>query len=162
MQASTRAFTAYLDSVDFRYAVCSDNDDLIMLSYTTGKASYALIVIGDSHSLQLVSRLPFQAPPERREAVMEYFTRANYHLKYGCFELDLSDGEMNLRVSTFLGEEPLSALQAELLLRCAGRTGDNYLDGLQAVLFRDAEPELAIAGAEAAFAPGAPQGVSLS
>lgn len=161
MKQSTRDFTAYLDSISFRYAVRADDEDLVMLSYTTEQSTYGLLAMGDTHSLQIVCRLPFVAPAERRAAVMEYFTRANYHLKSGCFELDLSDGEMNLRVATFLTDEALCSTQGEMLVRCIGRTADNYLPGLQAVLFRDAEPAQAIAAAEAAFAPGAPQGVSL-
>lgn len=162
MNQSTRDLTAHFDALGFHYALRNDDENMVMLGITTGKASFSVLALCDEHCVQLLLRLPFRAPAERLAAVMEFFTRANYHLKTGCFELDLADGEMNLRLATFLSGRSLSQDQAGLLVKTALSTADNYHDGLRDVIFKGQEPAPAVAEAELGFRHAVPQGMLVS
>lgn len=62
------------------------------------------------------SLLSFAVPQDRREAMMELVTRANYGLIIGNFELDLDDGEVRFKTSIdFVGDRLSGALLAQLV-----------------------------------------------
>jgi len=143
MKPSTHDLIAYLEQNELKYAQRSDDEDIVMLGFTTQRASLSLMFICEKRSVQLLCRLPFRAQPEQFDVVKDYFTRINYAIKIGCFELDVRDGEMNMRSATFLSEERLGAEQAALLLLTVTRTVDDYISGLQDVLFRQVAPSAA-------------------
>lgn len=75
---------------------------------------------------------PFVVPPERREEVMRYLTRASFGLPLGAFELDLDDGEVRFKTSLALGEaEPHKSLLTQLVWTNVA-VMDRYLPGLVA------------------------------
>ena len=43
--------------------------------------------------------LPFQCPEDRRQALAEYLNRVNYDLVFGNYEMDMSSGEIRLRLN---------------------------------------------------------------
>jgi hypothetical protein len=94
--------------------------------------------------VQLICRLPYSAKPDQLGLVLEFIGRVNYWLKTGCFELDVRDGEISMRTSTFLTDERLSFDQTELLLQSVTRTVDYYSGALRDVLLHQAEPATAI------------------
>ena len=66
---------------------------------------------------------------------------------------------MNMRSATFLSEERLGAEQTALLLLTVTRTVDDYIGGLQDVLFRQVAPSAAANDALAQLEAGVPPGV---
>ena len=159
MKPSTHDLIAYLDQNELKYAQRSDDEEIVMLGFTTQRASLSLMFICEKRSVQLLCRLPFRAQPEQFDVVKDYFTRINYAIKIGCFELDVRDGEMNMRSATFLSEERLGAEQTALLLLTVTRTVDDYIGGLQDVLFRQVAPSVAVNDALAQLEAGVPPGV---
>jgi hypothetical protein len=91
---------------------------------------------------------PETVPEERRSAVAEFLTRANYGLRIGNFELDFRDGEVRYKSSLdFEGADLNSALLRNLMYP-AVQTVDRYQAGLQSVGSGDATPEAAVAEIE--------------
>jgi len=54
---------------------------------------------GDQDRYVFYSVIPVTAPEDRRIAVAELLTRANYGMLIGNFELDLDDGEIRYKTS---------------------------------------------------------------
>lgn len=76
----------------------------------------------------------YVVPVERRAAVMELLTRANFGLRLGCFELDLDDGELRFRCSVdFEGTEP-SVVMAKALVHTTVATMGRYAPALVDVI----------------------------
>lgn len=104
-------------------------------------------------TLAFYAQCPFLVPAERRSAVAEYLTRANYGTVAGNFELDLGDGDLRYKTSLELGPEAsIDALPT--LPRIFGRMVgtslkmmDQYLPGITAVV-EGGDPAEAIAAVE--------------
>ncbi|WP_414040384.1 YbjN domain-containing protein [Acidithiobacillus sp. M4-SHS-6] len=84
----------------------------------------------------------------KRLAVAEFVTRANYGLSLGNFELDMEDGEINFK--TIL-QAPAAVLSTALLrpyLLVGVETINHYLPGLDKVLAGQETPAVAIKALE--------------
>ena len=159
MKPSTQDLITYLEQNDLKYAQRADNEDMVMLGFSTRRVSLSLLFVCEERTVQLLCRLPFRAQHAQLNAVKDYFTHVNYLLKSGCFELDMRDGEMNMRSATFLSQERLSAERAELLLLTVTHTVDEYISGLQDVLFRQETSRTAVNDNLASLEAGVPPGV---
>ena len=84
---------------------------------------------------------PVNATDERREAVAEFVTRANYGMRIGNFEMDFADGEIRSRSSLDFEGISLSAQLIKNALYPAVQTTDQYLPGLMKVIYGDGKPE---------------------
>lgn len=92
---------------------------------------------------------PQQAPANRRAAVAEYITRANWAMPAGNFEMDYEDGDVRFKTSIDVDETELTSNLFDHVAE-ANIVGMNmYVGGLLAVI-KGAEPKLALAQAEAA------------
>jgi hypothetical protein len=89
-----------------------------------------------------------KAPPEKRPAVAEFITRANFGLRIGNFELDYSDGEVRYKASLDFEGEALSHQFIRNTIYPAVQTMDLYLPGLLKVIYGGLSPEAAIAEVE--------------
>lgn len=94
------------------------------------------------------SVVPLNVPGDRRPAMAEFLTRANYGLPLGNFEMDFADGEVRFKTSIDVEDDRLS----EALIRNAVYmnlfTLDKYLPGIMAVMYGDVTPVQAIAEIE--------------
>jgi hypothetical protein len=109
----------------------------------------------DLGQIVFYSVAPVVIPPEKRLAVAEFITRANYGLIIGNFEMDFQDGEFRYKTSLDLeGVVPVPALFAPLVYANVA-TMDRYLPGLMAVLYGSAAPAGAIDQVEAQSDTGA-------
>jgi hypothetical protein len=91
---------------------------------------------------------PIKAPEEVRIAVAEYITRANFGLRIGNFELDLSDGEVRYKSSLDFEGQTLTPVLIKNAIYPAVHTMDFYMPGLLAVMYGNKTPEEAIDGVE--------------
>ena len=83
---------------------------------------------------------PVNATEERREAVAEFVTRANYGMRIGNFEMDYADGEIRYKSSLDFEGISLSSQLIKNALYPAVQTTDQYLPGLMKVIYGDGEP----------------------
>ena len=95
------------------------------------------------------SILPFRVPEERRPAVAEYITRANYGLFSGNFEMDFTDGELRFKTSLDLEDNHPSQAQIRNTVLSNVAFVDRYLPGLLQVLHAERSPEAAYEECEA-------------
>jgi hypothetical protein len=93
---------------------------------------------------------PVNAPDDgqKRLAMAEFLTRANYGLFIGNFELDLSDGEIRYKTSVDVEGDRLSPALVQQLVYANVFTMDRYLPGIMGVIYGHISPEDAIAQVE--------------
>ena len=110
-----------------------------------------LVVTVGSTDFTCYHILRIKASEDVRAAVAEYITRANYGLKLGNFEMDFRDGEIRYKAYDMTSETE-EAPDEEVIRRCiyvGGAMVSRYGDPLLKVMFGFAEPEEAVAEAEA-------------
>ena len=91
---------------------------------------------------------PVKTPEERRHAVAEFITRANYGLRIGNFEMDYSDGEVRYKSSLDFEDAFLTTNLIRNAIYPAVRTLDRYLGGLLKVIYGESDPAELIAEIE--------------
>jgi len=109
----------------------------------------------DNRYLVFYAYSPAYVKPDKRPAVAEYLTRANWGLYFGTFEMDWSDGQVCFRTSAPLAPAGASVQALERLVWSNGALMERYLPGLLAVALGDASPEQALKEAERDLQPAA-------
>jgi len=87
---------------------------------------------------------PINIPENKRLAVSEFITRANYGLKIGNFELDFNDGEVRYKTSVDIENDRLSTALISNQVYANLWTMDRYLPGILMIVYGSAAPEQAI------------------
>lgn len=98
--------------------------------------------------LVIYSAWPEDVPEDRRLAMAEFLTRANFGLVIGNFELDLDDGELHFKTSIDVEGDRISAALIRQLIDANVAAFDHYWPGVAAVQRDGAAPEEAIARVE--------------
>jgi hypothetical protein len=83
---------------------------------------------------------PVVAPRDRRLAVAEFLTRANYGMLVGNFELDFNDGEIRYKTSIDVGDGSLSTALVQQMVYANVQMMDYYLPGILMVMFGQVSP----------------------
>jgi hypothetical protein len=91
---------------------------------------------------------PVNAPENKRTAIAEFITRANYGTIIGNFELDYDDGEIRYKTSIDVEESNLTFDLIKQLVYTNVTMMNEYLPGILSVIERDVEPKDAIAQIE--------------
>jgi hypothetical protein len=105
-----------------------------VLSGPAGSWNFYAQAVEEKGLILLYSIGPQRVPVERRLAVAEYLTRANYGLAAGNFELDFDDGEVRYKnVLQIQGEGP-DAMALKRLVRANGIAMETYLPGIAAII----------------------------
>jgi hypothetical protein len=92
----------------------------------TGAFRLVIFVREQPALMGVVVRIPEVTPEDKRLLVAEAIVRANYGLALGCFEMDMSDGEIDFRVSLPGAGEGLTRKQLRALMGSAMWTTDRY------------------------------------
>jgi hypothetical protein len=94
------------------------------------------------------SVMPVNVPDDKRPAISEFITRANYGMVIGNFEMDFEDGEIRYKTSIDVeGAALLPPLIRQMVYANVIIT-DRYLPGLMSVLYGGKSPIAAIANIE--------------
>lgn len=109
--------------------------------------------VEDERLFLFYSASPVDVPPDKRTAVAEFITRANYGMLTGAFELSFDDGDLRFRTSLRLPDLPPAVLLADGLLARLIRevvyvnvqTMDRYLPGLHGVVHNGVDAAQAVA-----------------
>ena len=108
-----------------------------------------LRISNDDEIFQIHMNYPVLAKDEKmRPQVTEFFTRVNYGLVLGSFELDLRDGESRYHISHIIGEGRLEDEVIRRIIGSALSTADRYFPAYMRVLFGGDTPEDAVFLAE--------------
>lgn len=87
---------------------------------------------------------PLKTPENKRLAITEFITRANYGMIMGNFEFDLDDGEIRYKTSIDVQEDNLSFALIKPIAYANVMTMDEYLPGIIAVIESEVEVKEAI------------------
>jgi hypothetical protein len=108
-----------------------------------------LRISNDDEIFQIHLNYPVLAKDEKmRPSVTEFFTRVNYGLVLGAFEVDLRDGEARYHISHIIGEGRLEDEVIRRIIGSALSTADRYFPAYMRVLFGGDTPEDAVFLAE--------------
>ena len=108
-----------------------------------------LRISNDDEIFQIHLNYPVLAKDEKmRPNVTEFFTRVNYGLVLGAFEVDLRDGEARYHISHIIGDERLEDEVIRRIIGSALSTADRYFPAYMRVLFGGDTPEDAVFLAE--------------
>jgi hypothetical protein len=89
-----------------------------------------------------------KVPANKRAAIAEYLTRANYGLVIGNLEMDYSDGEVRYKTSIDVEGGQLTSQMIKTMVYVNVLTMDKYLPGIMSVIFAEVSPVDAIAKIE--------------
>ena len=94
------------------------------------------------------SRAPFSVPEDKRSAMAELLTRANYGLLIGNFEMDFADGELRYKTGIDVEGTTLDLALVRHLIYPNVLTMDRYLPAIVSLIYGGSTPEEAIARVE--------------
>lgn len=102
----------------------------------------------DQEQFLFYSICPVNVPEDKRAAMADFLTRANYGLLIGNFEMDLSDGEIRYKTSIDVEGDRLSVALVRNMVYANVLTMDQYLSAMMSVIYSDVSPAQAIARVE--------------
>ena len=94
----------------------------------------------DQQQFVFYSVNPVNVPEERRAAIAEFITRANYGMIIGNFEMDYNDGEVRYKTSIDVEGDELTSPLIKQLVYANVIIMDRYFPGLMAVVYGNADP----------------------
>ena len=137
-----------LDAVEWKYT--ETESDGLVCDMAGDHTVYSFLFRVDEQ-LDIVccyARVGFRVPPDKRLAVCEALTRANYGLRVGNFEMDMDDGEVRYKASIDVEGGVLGETMVQNLVRASVSSFDRYYPALMRVVWAGIAPAEAIAEAE--------------
>jgi len=130
---------------------------VIRLSFSGESACWQCVAIADPKAPHLVfmSLLPCRVPPARRAQLADLFSRLNWGLTHGCFEVNMDTGEPRLRTSQPL---PSPEVSLELISELVGSNlwaVDHFFGTIMKVVYTKTSPKMALATLQDAAKPKA-------
>lgn len=142
---------AFFEQDDWTVHVLKEGE-LVELGFRGDNGSWRCYarVRAEMQRLIFYSMLSVNIPPEKRPAVAEFLTRANYGLYIGNFEMDYRDGEVRFKTSIDVEDDRLTPALVKNLVYPNVAMMDRYLPGIMRVIYGDVAPAEAIAEIEKA------------
>ncbi len=134
----------YLDKLGWNYVVSDEKTMRFPISCENGKYYCTLIADESRNFVCLYSVLPNYIPFDKRHAISEFITRANYGMNIGNFEMDFSDGEVRFKTSMTTYDHPPGDGDLSCLIHTNIGTLDNYMKGFMGVVYGGKSPTEAI------------------
>lgn len=132
------------------YFLQMDSQPILQMSFQgkNGKWTCYAQVKEEQYIFFFYSVCPVNVPEDKRMAMSEFLTRANYGLKIGNFEMDFSDGELRYKTSVDVENGSLSSALVSNLVYANLWTMDRYLPGILSVIYGHVTPEVAVGQVE--------------
>ena len=108
-------------------------EDLVIRSGIKGEdlpIEFIMFVKPKNQVVQVISKLPFNIPEDKRVDAAIAVSVANYGLVDGSFDYDISDGEIRYRLTSSYRDSDLGWDLFEYMIMCAASTVDDYNDRL--------------------------------
>lgn len=141
---------AFFDADDWNTTRLDESPNVLRMGFRGDDAEWRCYAQADEQKelFLFYSVAQVKVPENRRQAAMEFMTRANYGMLIGNFELDLNDGEIRYKTSIDVEGTPLTEALAKRIVYANVMTMDRYLAGLLGVAFGNVEPREAVAKIE--------------
>ena len=135
----------FFKSDDWPYIQLEDRP-VLSLNYNGKHANWTCYAQAREEQQQVIfySVCPVTAPAERRAALAEFITRANYGLIIGNFELDFEDGEIRYKTSLDAEDVVLTPTIFKNVVYANLSMMDKYLPGLMSILYSEVTPRAMI------------------
>jgi len=156
-----RRLTEWFDANDWKYEEhLGEDESYLSAGVNCENGSWKLVAQASEEQRHIYfwSTLPMFAPENRRDAVAEFFTRANFGNRIGFFELDFSDGEMRFNVSIGVADGILTDAQIGHAVDKVLNGMDRYFPALMSVIYGGKDPAEAQAEARGQKATGTESG----
>lgn len=137
---------------DWNFEVIKDGEALkLEVSAENGNYKCHAIADEETQTFRFYSIAPIKVPQFKRKEIADFIARANYGLILGNFELDMDDGEVRFKTSSYQSNMPLNFEVCKRLVYLNVKTLDDYFLGIMKVTYGDAYPEEAISLIEENF-----------
>ena len=135
----------YLDQDDWNYRLAEGRPG-IWTGVTGQNASFRIFIVADDQKsvVLIYSHVDARVPEDRRVAVAEFLTRANWGHVLGNFEMDFADGEVRYRTAIDIEGGALAERMFRNLLAANVQTADRYYPGFMRVMYGEMTPAEAI------------------
>lgn len=131
----TELTRAVMESGSHPVAQIEDEDIFVVDNVgDAGQLTVYAHVLESLDQIAVYSIRPDRAPEQVRSTMAEFFTRANWRLAVGNFELDLADGEMRFKVGIDAEGGELGAPVVTHMLRTVVAAMDTFAPGIDRVL----------------------------
>ena len=126
----------YLDSNDWNYDYNDMKGTIVSgVNLKCKLSSTKLFFVFNDNGVTIYSNVSMKADEQTRAMALEFITRANYGIRVGNFEMDMSDGEIRYKVYiNARGLDSISDEQIEEGIFIAANMLDRYGDGLLKVI----------------------------
>ena len=141
----------YFDTKELKYTIVENRENSLKTVYSIdGKLKQATLFFNCYEDCFIVNTyITLNADEKCRTKVGEFLHRANYGLRYGCFEMDFEDGEIRYRMTTDCKDRTgLSEALVRSSISIPLHMFEKYGDDLVAVMYDIKEPKKAIEDAE--------------
>ena len=132
MEKAKEIFGALVDMLDTRdWKYEKFEEDLVIKSGIKGEdlpIEFIVVVKPKNQVVQLLSRLPFQIPEEKRVDAAIAICVANNGLVDGSFDYDITEGNITFRLTSSYRESTLGADLFEYMILVSAGTIDDYND----------------------------------
>ena len=132
LEQARSVYAAILNMLDERgWKYEKFENDLVVRAGIKGDdlpIEFIMFVKPKNQVVQVVSKLPFNIPEDKRVEAAIAVSVANYGLVDGSFDYDISDGELRYRLTSSYRESLLGADLFEYMIMCAASTVDDYND----------------------------------
>jgi len=120
-----------------------DDKNLLKTGVGGGGTNFRIFIQSHEESDQLITYTyaPNNVPEEKRLAAAEFVCRANYGLKIGNFEMDMSDGEVRYKASIDVEGKGLCTTMVKNLLGVGAAMMMRYHPGLMKLIYGDQSAE---------------------
>ncbi|WP_017326302.1 YbjN domain-containing protein [Synechococcus sp. PCC 7336] len=129
----------FFDTEGWPYAE-SDSETALQLAFEgeNGKWTCYAIASEERQDFIFYSLCPVNAPADKRLAMAEFITRANYGNILGNFEMDFDSGDIHYKTSIDVEGDRLSASLLKPLVYTNVAMMDRYLPGILSTIYGDA------------------------
>lgn len=140
----------FFQEEDWQFSYAED-DTSLNLRYQGHTESWWCLAQARETSQQFVfySIVPLAVPEQKRQAVLEFLTRANFGLIMGNFEMDLDEGAIRFKTSVDVEGNMLNAALIKQMVQANLTSMDTYLPGIKSILDGTLTPQAALAQIEA-------------
>lgn len=153
------AVRRFLTSVDFRFREESDKFSFCV----NAKQGHFDMTVRTQEPLDRIivhARLPLNVPEETRLAMSDLLGRIDWDLMFGCFAMDMRNGELRYKTAINLeGVFPIPSAVIRHLIGLSISTVDLFYPAVCTILYTDTEPAEAISQIENCY--GLPDGVPI-
>lgn len=140
----------YKEDMQLNFALEEENNRIRFSMDTEAMKEVRFMTYKENpHTMLFLTYLPMKVEEDKRAAVAEYLTRANYGLHVGNFEMDMTDGEVRYKTTGVADEDTMPGLDVIRRLTYVGFSMfDRYVPSLLSILYGGKTAEEAIAEAE--------------